>query len=357
MADHTLPALTDLLEQSQELEPQACHAAARLLADEGVEPDEKKAFLVALQRKGESPAEVAAIAAAFREMARDPGPVLRQKAEDAIDFVGTGGDGSGAFNISTTVSFFLAAAGVTVLKHGNRGATSPSGSADLLEAVGFPIPAGPPVMEQLIRQTHFAFFFAPAFHPAFKSIVPVRKELAAEKQRTVFNILGPLINPARPALQVLGVFNPDWVEPMAGVLERLELRRGLVLHGQPDDGGGLDKASCAGPTLVRGVGELSDVRLTLEPEAAGFARCSMDDLKGGDAAANLKRLQALLAGKANRGLTDSVLLNAGLGFWAAGKADSLEAGVTLARTVLKEGAVSGWLAETRRFLKTLEPEA
>lgn len=185
--------------------PEATEAAAAL-ASESVDPETKELFLLALHEKGESAGEVAALASFFRGEARNPGDGVRRLAARTIDVVGTGGDQSGAFNISTTVCCLLAASGVPVIKHGNHGATSASGSADLVAELGFPLEPNPSQMEAALQELNFTFCFAPAFHPAFKHVAPIRKALAAKGQRTVFNILGPLLNPALPAHQLLGVF-------------------------------------------------------------------------------------------------------------------------------------------------------
>ena len=223
-----------------------------------VESDEAKAaFLTALARKGETGAEVAAFATAFRAKAIDPG--VGAWAAEAIDVVGTGGDHAGGFNISSLVVLVLASAGVKVMKHGNRGITSKCGSADLLAALGVNLEADPAQQQRALAELGFAFFFAPAYHPAFRHIMPVRKALAARGQRTVFNVLGPLLNPGRPAHVLAGVYDPSWVPRLAGALELLGTGAGLVAHGVIDTERGIDELTTATVNRVQGVGRLRAV--------------------------------------------------------------------------------------------------
>ena len=269
----SVPSLENLAEKAEaghDLDDTELRIAADLLTASEPASGDKERFLVALADKGESPSEIAAFASRFRELARDP--EVSGFADSAIDVCGTGGDKSGSFNISTTVAFLLAAADVCVFKHGNRSITSKCGSADLLEAIGIRLEAEPELLRSSLEELQFAFFFAPAFHPAFKEIVPVRKSLAEQGQRTVFNVLGPLINPGRPAHQLLGVFSSEFVSRIAACLEVLDLRRALVVHGALAEGGGLDELSCCGTNLVAGVGELCETQGEWIPENFGLGR-------------------------------------------------------------------------------------
>jgi len=345
-----LKSLSLLLDAGTDLSAEQASMAARELTLESVDDLEKQAFLLALAQKGETAAEVAAFASTFRELAIDPG--LSDLAGRAIDIVGTGGDGAGTFNISTAVSFVVAAAGVPVLKHGNRSITSKCGSADILEAVGIRLDASHELLQASARELNYCFFFAPAFHPAFKAIMPVRKALAAEGQRTIFNLLGPLINPGKPAYQLMGVYSADWVTPLSDALDALNLTRGMVVHGQPMPGQALDELSCAGQNVVAGVGGLKCVQGALDFEAAGLSPCDFEDLSGGDASENLAMMQALVRGSGAgipRGLWDTILLNAGVALWIAEKAEDLVAGVALARETLESGAVADWLEKVKAF--------
>ena len=346
----SLESLTTIVSTGTDLQTAAARAAAEQLIREEVSSEAKRAFLLALSHKGETAAEVAAFAQVFREHALDPG--VAEWASRAIDVCGTGGDGSGTFNISTAVSFVVAAAGVPVFKHGNRSITSNCGSADLLEALGIRLDAPHDMVQASLRELNFCFFFAPAYHPAFKAVMPVRRALASEGQRTIFNLLGPLINPGRPAHQLLGVFSPDWVQPLADALDALGLTAGLVAHGCLPGGGGLDELSCAGRNRVAGLGRLRGVGSGVDAADAGLPQCPFADLGGGDVAANLATMHALLSGVADAvplGLRHSVLLNAGAALWVAGAAPDLRQGVVRAEQTLQSGAVEDWLRRVRRF--------
>ena len=345
-----LEQLTQIVNTGGDLDAEQAAAAALLLARPEIALAHKKAFLLALADKGESATEVAAFAATFRDLAIDPD--VAEWAGEAIDIVGTGGDGAGTFNISTAVSFVVAACGVTVLKHGNRSITSKCGSADILEAVGLRLDAPHELLRASIRELNYCFFFAPAFHPAFKEIMPVRKALAAEGRRTVFNLLGPLINPGKPAYQLMGVYSADWVAPLAEALASLGLKSGLVVHGSPTPEQALDELSCAGSNTVAGFGRLAGLNGPLSATDAGLASCGFDALAGGDAESNLKTMHALLSGdpaSVVAGLRDTVLLNAGAALWIVGRAVDLKDGVSQARQALESGKVRQWLDRVHRF--------
>lgn len=342
-----LAALTAHATQARELDTGACAEAAGLLADAAQAPGAKADFLRALARRGETAGELAAFADAFRGLARDPG--LAAYADRAIDVCGTGGDHAGTFNVSTAAVFVIAAGGVPVIKHGNRSVTSRCGSADLLEAAGVRLELEPGRHTAALEQVGFTFLFAPAFHPAFRHIAPVRKQLAAEGQRTIFNLLGPLLNPARPAHQLLGVFSTAWVVPVAAALHALGLRAGLAVHGLPAEGGGVDEITVAGPTEVAGAGRLAGVRDRLAPEQLGLAQAPLAELAGGDAPANLALLEHFLAGRAPRALADTVCLNAGAALWIAGRATDLADGLAQARHLVDTGAAAAVLARARAF--------
>jgi anthranilate phosphoribosyltransferase len=347
-----LEPLTGILSVGDHLEKDQATAAAELLMRSDVSAASKRLFLTALARKGETATEVAAFANVFRDHAVDPG--VGEWAARAIDVCGTGGDGSGTFNISTAVSFVVAAAGVPVFKHGNRSITSKCGSADLMEALGIRLDAPHEMLRDSLRELNFCFFFAPAFHPAFKEVMPARRALAAEGQRTIFNLLGPLINPGRPAYQLLGVFSQAWVQPLADALGELSLAAGVVAHGCPQVGSALDELSCAGANFIAGFGRLASERGELIAVDAGLPTCEFSDLVGGDVEANLAMMNALLSGERSAvpsGLRNTVLLNTGVALWVSGAAADLKGGVSLARQVLESGAVAEWLQRVRDFYK------
>ena len=347
MSAPSLSNLAEKVESGSDLETIEIQFAADLLTSPEPSPEDKERLLVALADKGESPKEIAGFAARFRDLARDPG--VREFADSAIDVCGTGGDKSGSFNVSTTVAFVLAAAEIKVFKHGNRSITSKCGSADLLEAVGIPLDAKPNLIGSSLEELNFAFFFAPAFHPAFKEIVPVRKSLAEKGRRTIFNVLGPLINPGQPAHQLLGVFSPDFVTRLSPCLETLQLRRGLVVHCMLRDGSGLDELSCAGTNMISGVGELSEMQGEWIPEDLGLQPHPSSELAGGGVSENLNLLNALFSGEAPTGLFDTVCLNAGTSLWIADRAESIEEGIALAKDLLLGGKVRSWLQRAKNF--------
>jgi anthranilate phosphoribosyltransferase len=290
------------------------------------------ALLVALRTKGETVAEIAAAARALRRFA-ETAPLADPR---TIDTCGTGGDGSGTFNISTTAAFVVAGAGVPVAKHGNRAASSKAGSFDLLEALG--VRADVPVASaaRLLREVGIAPFFARRAHPAMRFVAPVRAELPI---RTVMNCLGPLLNPVGAKRQLVGVYARALVEPIAEVLAALGSERALVVHGSD----GLDEITLTGPTSAALL-EHGRVRtLTLEPEALGFARVPAAALAGGDAVENARITRAILEGEAGPRL-DVVVLNAGAALWVAEAAPDLAAGVVLARRSIASGAAKAKLA-------------
>ncbi len=335
------------LRNRSELAAAEVEAAADALAEAGVADTEKADFLRALADKGETAAELAAFAKAFRTRAIDPG--VQAFAPQAIDVVGTGGDHTGAFNISSLVVLTLACAGLPVMKHGNRGITSKCGSADLLAGLGFRLDAPPEKLRAALAELGYVFFFAPAFHPAFKHIAPARKVLAAEGRRSVFNVLGPLINPGRPAHVLLGVFSEAWTPLMADTLERLGAAGGLAVHGRLDAVRGVDELTSATDTRVRGFGRNRDLDTTWTPEGLGLRRAAFAELAGGDLAHNLAVVEALLAGRGPEGLADTVALNAAVALWICGQAGTPTEGLPQARELLLGGAVKARIAATREF--------
>ncbi len=343
----SLADLTARLLQQQELAAAEVELAAGALADAAVGDDTKVAFLRALADKGETAGELAAFATVFRARALDPG--VQAHAAHAIDIVGTGGDHTGAFNISSLVVLTLASVGVPVMKHGNRGITSKCGSADLLAGLGFRLDAPPEKLRAALEQLGYVFFFAPAFHPAFKHIAPARKLLAAEGRRSVFNVLGPLINPGRPAHVLLGVFSAAWTPLLAETLERLGATAGLAVHGRIDDTRGVDELTSATDTRVRGFGRLRNVDTAWTPADLGLPRADFAELLGGDLAQNLAIVDALLAGRGPAGLADTIALNAAVALWICGRAASPTERLVEARELLLGGAVKSKIAATREF--------
>lgn len=283
------------------------------------------AFLAALSTKGETIEEVTACAAGMRSHAT---PV--QHALDLTEIVGTGGDGAHTFNISTTASLVIAAGGAKVAKHGNRAASSKSGAADCLEALGVNIDLPPVECVRLLEEIGICFFYAQRYHASMRHVGPVRRELGV---RTIFNILGPLTNPAHASRQVLGVFSEALVEPLARVLQNLGVKRGMAVYGQD----GLDEISVSAPTAVCEFHDDAFKSYTLCPEDFGMARAEKAALTGGSPKENAQITLNILSGE--RGAKrDAVLLNAGAGLYIAGKADSHKEGVELAAGLIDSGA-------------------
>ncbi len=302
-------------------------------------PSQIGAFITALRMKGETVEEITGAARVMRERAtpinvgkgvlgidRDDINIDR---ETILDVVGTGGDGTNTFNISTTVAFVVSACGVKVAKHGNRSVSSACGSADVLERLGINLEVPPITVESCIDQIGIGFLFAPALHGAMKHAIGPRREIGI---RTIFNILGPLTNPAKADCQVMGVYRDDLVEKLAGVLHKLGCRHGFVVHGSD----GMDEMTLTGETMVAEVTQAGVTLSSITPEQFGFTRCTMADLKGGDAFANAEIVKIVLGG--GRGpRRDIVLLNAGFALVAAGKASTPAEGMILAAESIDSG--------------------
>jgi anthranilate phosphoribosyltransferase len=294
-------------------------------------------FLVALRLKGETADEIAGCAEAMRAHVL----AVRPKRDDLVDTAGTGGDGAGTFNISTAAALVAAAAGAAVAKHGNRAVSSASGSADVLEALGFELELPAQRIERSIDELGFAFLFAPSHHPAMRHAAPVRRELAA---RTVFNVLGPLTNPAGARAQVVGVYAPELVPTIATVLASLGARRAFVVHGA----GGIDELSPAGPNLVCEVTGGKVRRREIDPRDFGVPRCKPRDLAGGSPEENAATVREIFAG-APGPKREAVLLNAGGAIAAGGHARDLEDGYRVAADALDSGAAAARLEELILF--------
>ena len=343
-----LGALTEVLARRADLSTTQAEAAVAALTDDTV-PDAAKAdFLRSLRAKGETPAEIAGFAHALLARAVDPAIDPARLPGPLLDVCGTGGDQLGLFNVSTTAALLLAAGGVAVVKHGNRAVTSQSGGADVLAALGIPLDLPPAGLRRSLETTGFGFLFAPHYHPAFKAVVPARRLLAAEGTGTIFNLLGPLLNPARPDYQLVGIFSPDLTHPYAEVLQRLGRRSAWVVHGA----GGMDELSTFGETRVSrfdGQGEIRDAVLT--PEDAGLPRTTdLTLLRGGDAQENARTLVGLLAGEITDARCDLVLLNAAAGFVVTGLEQNLAAGAERARRTIHGG-------DALRVLRALQTDA
>ena len=318
-------ALSALLD-GRDLDRQEARRVMGSIMDGEATPAQIGGFLVALRLKGETAEEIAGCAEAMREHVL----AVKPQRGDLVDTAGTGGDGTGTFNISTAAALVAAAAGAGVAKHGNRAVSSASGSADVLEALGFSLELEPERIERSIDELGFGFLFAPTHHPAMRHAAPVRRELAA---RTVFNVLGPLTNPAGARAQVVGVYAPELVPTIADVLLSLGATRAFVVHGA----GGVDELSPAGPNLVCEVANGAVRRREIDPLELGVPRCAPEDLSGGEPEDNAQTIHEIFAG-ADGGRRDAVLLNAAGAIAAAGHAKDLEEGLGIAREAIDSGA-------------------
>ena len=302
-------------------------------------------FLVAMRLKGETADEIAGCAEAMREHVL----AVRPARDDLVDTAGTGSDGTGTINISTAAALVAAAVGAGVAKHGNRAVSSASGSADVLEALGFRLELPPARIERSIDELGFGFLFAPNHHPAMRHAAPVRRELAT---RTVFNVLGPLTNPAGARAQVVGVYAPTLVRTIAEVLAQLGARRAFVVHGA----GGIDELSPTGPNLVCEVADGEVHEREIDPLELGVPRCGPEELRGGSPEENAAAIWAVFEGESG-GRRSAVLLNAAGAIAAAGHAADLREGLGLAKDALDSGAAATRLEELIRFSQAAEVPA
>lgn len=290
-------------------------------------------YLTALSMKGETIDEITASAAGMRAHC-----IKLLHDLDVLEIVGTGGDGANSFNISTTSSLVIAAGGVPVAKHGNRAASSKSGAADVLEALGVNITIPPEKSAELLKKINICFLFAQNYHIAMKYVAPIRKELGI---RTVFNILGPLSNPAGANMELMGVFDQALVEPLAQVMAKLGVTKGMVVFGQDK----LDEISMSAPTSVCEIKDGKFTSYVLTPEQFGYERCTKEELQGGTPQENAEITKAILEGKETGAKRHAVCLNAGAALYIAGKAASIEAGVKMAEQLIDSGAALKKLEE------------
>lgn len=323
-------------------------ASLERLASGSLDPAAAGAFLAGLKLKGETVEEIRGFARGMRRLAIRP-HVDEARRRRAVDVVGTGGDGSGSLNLSTGSALLAAAAGVPVIKHGNRSITSRSGSADVLERLRLPVPLEPSAVGPCLERTGFTFLFAPRFHPAMRHVAPVRRALGV---RTIFNLLGPLTNPAAPPFHVIGAWSEDVAARMADVLSGLPIERAFVVHGAP----GWDEATPCGPFTLFDVTPHRVGRETRDPADLGLARCAPADLLGGDAADNADALHAALRG--GRGAhRDALALGAALALEVSGVAPNATTALELAGRAIDDGSATELLARLAEFGAEVGTEA
>lgn len=331
--------ITKKLQQGEELIEREVYQAVEMLLDEEVSVETKADFLRALTAKGETPSEITYFVEACLERAVDPELGSIELEGPTIDVCGTGGDGLNLFNVSTTAMFVLAAGGAKICKHGNRGVTSKSGGADVLEELGVDLEMSTECFRECIQKTGVGFLFAPKYHPAFRAVVPVRKQLAAEGFRTIFNIVGPLLNPVRPECQLVGICQEELMDDYAEILQRLGRDSAWVVVGKSSKGQPVDEMSVMGNTRICKSGRYQDLGdEVVEGRDFGLKTWNEDDLRGGDAVENAKILRGVLSGEIQGAKREMVLLNAAAGFACAGLSDHLLDGVEKAAQLIDTGA-------------------
>ena len=331
--------LLDRLVRREDLTEADAAELLRVLTSADLPAANAGALLAALRTKGVTAGEVRGLAHEMRRLARKPRLPERL---DAIDIVGTGGDASGSLNLSTGAALLAAACGLPVVKHGNRSVSSKCGSADLIEALGFALPLDETQAAACLADTGFTFLFAPYFHPAMKALAPIRAALGI---RTVFNLLGPLTNPASPRFRLIGAYDASTAELMAGTLSGMDIERAWVVHGAA----GWDEATPIGPFVAYDVSQTGVHRQELDPREWGLARCEPRALEGGNAAANLDALLAVFERHDRGAHLDALSLQSGLALFIAGRAESIRAGIGRARDTIESGRASAWLDRLRRW--------
>jgi anthranilate phosphoribosyltransferase len=349
-----LVSLTQQLKAGTSLETAKVRDAVAALVSESESTESKADFLTALAQKSETTDEIAAFANELRARSLAVPVDNQTRMGEILDVCGTGGDRLNTFNISTTVALVAAAAGIPIAKHGNRAITSQSGSADVLEALGVRVNLQPKDAAAWLREYNFAFFFAPNYHPAFKHIGPARKLCAERGQRTIFNFLGPLLNPARPTAQLIGVPRPELCEPIARVLQALGVRRGMVVSGCIEETGEsfLDELSTLGPSNVAEFyHERGFTSSTLSHKNFPLQKATLADLAGGDRASNAEIVRAIVHGKDKGPKRDAVLLNASAALLVGGRAKSLTEAWSEAERLIDSGAVAEKLEQLRSASK------
>jgi len=321
-------------------------AAAFLLSD-SIEAKTKADFLTALHDKGESASEIASFVRVLLERAV---PLEIEVDGPIVDVCGTGGDGIDLFNVSTAITFVLAAGGATVVKHGNRGVTSRSGSADVLEALGVAIDLEPDDLRECIKRLGCGFVFARTYHPAFRALAEMRLRLARRQQRTIFNLLGPLLNPARPKRQLIGVFSPDLTMLFADVLRRLDCERAWIVSGTAVDSLTMDDVSTIGPTVIAEVNSGKITSAVLDTRWLGIPQATLPELTGGDARTNAETIMRILGGGETGPKHDLVIVNAAAGFVVSGLASEMNGGIAMAREQIESGRALEKLKALQNFV-------
>jgi anthranilate phosphoribosyltransferase len=332
--------MTSLIEKVRagaELTSGDVQQAIVLLLSDSVPAQMKAEFLTLLHRKGESASEITSFVRALLERAVPLEIEEDDVAGPIIDVCGTGGDGINLFNVSTAVMFVLAGGGLTVIKHGNRRVTSRSGSADVLEALGVPLDLEPENLRECVKCLGLGFVYARLYHPAFRALAEMRNQLAGKNQRTIFNLLGPLLNPARPKRQLIGVFSPRLTRTFAEVTRQLGRERAWIVNGMASDTLRMDDVSTIGPTSIAELHRGKITSAVLDTRWLGIPQASLDDLLGGDAGLNAQIVTQILSGTEIGPKRDLVIANAAAGFVVAGYAREMSVGIAMAREQIECG--------------------
>ena len=341
--------LTEKLRNGLDLGSSDIAYAVTLLFSERINDVDKGEFLTVLHRKGETADEVFGFAELLLQRAIDPQINEAELNGPMLDVCGTGGDGLNMFNVSTTIMFILAAGGATVVKHGNRSVTSLCGSADVLEKLGVALHLPPHRLRECVKQHSVGFVFAREYHPAFRAIAEMRQRLARQKTRTIFNLLGPLLNPARPKRQMIGVFSPRLTGVFGDVLRRLGRSRAWVVHGLTGSSGGMDDISICGPTTIV---ELDGNKITsavLDTRWIGIEQCHVEDLTGGTIDESAAVLEGILSGEVRGPKREMAIANAAGGFVVTGLAREMNHGIAMAREQIDNGNALAKLRALQSF--------
>jgi anthranilate phosphoribosyltransferase len=342
---------TDLLQQlqsGQDLKPRQASWLADALLEKDLSDDQKADLLRALNAKGETVTEIVGFVRTFLRHAIHPDLDMDELGA-AIDVCGTGGDKLDLFNVSTTTMFVLAAGGITVVKHGNRGITSKSGGADVLEALGIRIDMPPNQFTNCIIETGLGFMFAPNYHPAFKVVAPIRKRLAEEGVRTIFNLIGPLLNPVQPYFQLVGLADDRLPRMYAEILHELGRVKAWAVHGTTADGAGMDEISTLGPTKIAQLEFGNITEQEFHPEELHLSPATLADLKGGDAKENAAILTGILSGELKGPKRDIVMVNAAAGFQITGQATNWHEALAQANAMIDNGSALQALHAIQKF--------
>ncbi len=344
-----MEALLTKVREGVDLDEGDIAIAIAQLVSETTADEQKADFLAQLHQRGETAGEIVGFVRGLLDRATDPGIELADLPGPAIDVCGTGGDGLDLFNVSTTIMFILAAGGAVVLKHGNRSVTSRCGSADVLEALGVNLYLDPEQLSRCVDQLHLGFLFARHYHPVFRALAATRARLAREKTRTIFNLIGPLLNPARPRRQLIGVYAPRLTTIFAEATQQLGHEKTWAVHGFSETGDGMDDLSGCGPSQVTELNQGKIATFEVTPEGAGISLGTLAEVRGEGCEENAALLIGLLSGEVRGAKREMTLLNAAAGFVVADLAADLPAGVALAREQIDSGRALAKLRALQNF--------